>query len=261
MSNYEELFVDVEGVKTRLLKGGKGPPLVWFHGAGGVGLWFAHHILLSERFTVYAPEHPGWGGSDSPEWMDDMQDYVLFHDSLLRQLGLDSPVLVGHSLGGWMAAAFAATYPGRLKALALVNAAGLPFQDEVPDFFAAAARGGPEFASLLFHKLDVAAFLMPANPTLEETLRFYHELTSTARLTWHRWFEDKFPRRLARIDVPTAVLWGAHERLFPVSHGERYAAAIPGAKLRVIPDCGHMLPFECPEELAEEIMDLWKGAR
>src|SRR5689334_12181304 len=126
MPPYEEIFVDVYRVRTRLLKGGQGPALVYWHGAGGGDQWHPHHALLARQFTVYAPDHPGWGGSDAPEWMDTIQDYVLHHDALLRALGIERPILVGHSLGGWMAAAFAITYPERLAALALVNAAGFP---------------------------------------------------------------------------------------------------------------------------------------
>jgi pimeloyl-ACP methyl ester carboxylesterase len=254
LSDYSERFVDVQGVRTRLLVGGRGPDLVYLHGAGGCGEWFPHLDLLARRFTVYAPESPGWGGSDSPEWMDTIQDYVLHYDALLRDLGLARPVLVGHSLGGWMAADFAVTYPERLAALVLVCAAGFPFDAEpVPDFFATMARGGPALDRMLFYKGDVAAAFLPPQPTPEEMLRRYHELTSTARITWHLWFDAKLPRRLARVKTPTLVLWGEHEQLFPLELGRKVADAIPGATLKVIEDCGHMLPFESPGALAEAI--------
>ncbi len=271
MSNYEELFLDVHGVKTRILKGGSGPPLVYWHGAGGGEMWFAHHAMLSEHFTVYAPDHPGWGGSDNAEWMDTIHDYVLHYDSVFRQLNIERPILVGHSLGGWMAAEFATTYPDRLAALVLVNAAGFPFDDEpVPDFFAAAARGGPEFAQLVFHKMDVAMQFFPLKPTPEDILQTFRHLTATARIAWHVWFDDKMPQRLKRLTgtaqrpsgttrspFPTVlVLWGAHDRIFPVSLGHKYADAIPGATFKVFDDCGHMVPFENPSKFVEEIKEL-----
>jgi pimeloyl-ACP methyl ester carboxylesterase len=262
MSRVEELDVAIQGVRTRVLKGGAGPDLLYWHGAGGGGRWHLHHDLLAERFTVYASDHPGWGASESPEWMDSMQDYALHYDSLMRVLGIRQPVLVGHSLGGWMAAEFAVTYPDRIAALALVNAAGFPFDTEpVPDFFAMAARGGPEFAQLIFHKMDVASAFFPQEVTPEDRLRMYHELTSTARLAWHIWYDDKLPRRLARITAPTLVLWGAHERLFPVALAHKYAAAIPGARLTLLEDCGHMTPFENPEALCREVVALYGEAR
>lgn len=261
MNSYEEMILDIHSVRTRVLRGGSGPALVYWHGAGGAGRWFPHHALLADHFTVYAPDHPGWGGSDTVEWMDTMQDYVLHHDSVLRSLGLEQPVLVAHSLGGWMAAMFAATYPDRLSALALVNAAGMPATEEsIPDFFACVARGGEELARLLFHKPEAAAAYYPAQPTAEDRLRVFHEMTSTARIAWNRWFEDKMAYRLPRITTPTLVLWGARERLFPVALGRRYADAIPGAEFQVMENCGHMLPFEEPAAFVQAILRLHSRA-
>ena len=259
MSDHEDLTLDVQGLKTHVLKGGSGPALLYWHGAGCTERWYPHHAELAKSFTVYAPDHPGWGLSENAEWMDEIQDFVLFHDSLIRQLGLDRPLLVGHSLGGLFASEFAATYPDRLLALALVDAAGMPFtdQDDVPDFFAAANRGGIEFAPLVFHKLDVAMATFPYPPTNDDLLRFYREMTVTARLMWDKWFDAKLPRRLPRITCPTAVIWGAHERLFPVSLGQKFAELIPNAELRLIEDAGHMAPLESPEAFAEEILRLY----
>jgi len=261
MSDYTERFVDVQGVRTRVLTGGQGPDLVYWHGAGACGHWFPHLARLAERFTVIAPDNPGWGGSEGPEWMDTIHDYVLHHDALLRELGIERPTLVGHSLGGWMAADFAITYPDRLAALVLVCAAGFPFDEEpVPDFFATAARGGQALARMLFHQADVAAAFLPEKPTPEEILRNYRHLTSTARIAWHLWFDDKLPRRLARVKTPTLVVWGEHERLFPVALGRKYAGAIPGARLTLLSDCGHMAPFESPDAFVEAIADFVREA-
>ena len=258
MPGFEELFLDVHGVETHVLKGGEGPPLLYFHGAGGCGKWFAHHDLLAQRFTVYAPDHPGWGGSDVVEWMDTVQDYTLHYDSLIRLLGIEKPVLVGHSLGGWLAADFAATYPDRLRALVLVDSAGLPFEADtpVPDFFAEASRGGESFARLMFHKMDVAAAFFPLEPTPEERLIGYRHLTSTARIAWHIWFDEKLPRRLARVQAPFLALWGAHDRLFPAEMAKQFAEAIPGGQSRVLDDCGHMVPFENPRALVDAVLEL-----
>lgn len=255
MSGCEELFLDIHGVKTCVRKGGSGPALVYWHGAGAAGQWFPQHELLAEQFTVYAPDNPGWGSSDKPEWMDAIQDFVLHHDSVFRELGLERPVLVAHSLGGWMASEFAATYPERLSALVLVNAAGMPFTTEpVPDFFAAMARGGEERSRLLFYKPEVADAFFPKEMTPMQRLAAYGEITATARIAWQKWFDDKLPRRLARVLAPTLVLWGAEEKLFPVALAQKFAEAISGAKLQLIAECGHMMPFENPGAFVEAII-------
>jgi len=263
---FEELNLTIRGVKTHVLKGGSGPDLLFWHGAGGGGGWLPHHELLAEHFTVYAPDHPGWGGSDGPEWMDTISDYVLHYDSLMRELDLKSPLLVGHSLGGWMAAEFAVAYPDRVKALALVNAAGFPFDNESADlnnaesFFTASARGGPEYAKLLFHDPEVAAGYFKGDPTPEDILRRYRDLTSTARIAWHTWFEPKLPRRLSRVATPTLVLWGAHDGFFPVSYAHCYADAISGSTLLILGDCAHMTPFENPAALCRAVVELYMSA-
>lgn len=262
MSEPESLHLDVHDVKTHVLKAGSGPPLLYWHGAGACGRWFPHHALLAEHFTVYAPDHPGWGLSEGPEWMDTIHDYTLHHDSLIRKLGIERPVLVGHSLGGWMAADFAATYPDRLKALVLVDSAGFPFDADspVPDFFASAARGGEHFARLVFHKMDVAQAYASPQPTPEEILTNFRHLTSTARIAWHIWFDEKLPRRLARVQTPTLVVWGAHDRLFPAEMAKQFADAVPGAHWKLVEDSGHMLSLENPQALAEAVINLVQEA-
>jgi pimeloyl-ACP methyl ester carboxylesterase len=254
----EDLYLDIQGVKIHLLKGGSGPPLLYWHGAGGCFNWHPHHALLAEHFTVYAPDHPGWGGSEGPEWMDTIHDYTLHNDALIRKLGLEKPLLIGHSLGGWMAADFAATYPDRLRALVLVNSAGFPFEADaaVPDFFAAASRGGSHFAQLIFHKMDVAQAFFPAEPTPEEILTNFRHLTSTARIAWHIWFDEKLPQRLARIECPTLALWGKHDNFFPASMAQQFADCIPGARVQIVEDSGHMLPFENPQALVDAVLAL-----
>jgi pimeloyl-ACP methyl ester carboxylesterase len=81
-------------------------------------------------------------------------------------------------------------------------------------------------------------------------------MTSTARLAWHCWFDDKMPLRLARLSVPTLVLWGEHDGIFPSSLAHKYAGAIPNARLTILPDCGHMVPYEAPETLLRAILEL-----
>ena len=74
---------------------------------------------------MIAPEHPGYGETEMPEWLDGFEDLVIHYDELLDVLGLDQVHVVGYSLGGWLAAEFAAFYPKRLKSLTLMVPAGL----------------------------------------------------------------------------------------------------------------------------------------
>src|ERR1700676_4361794 len=100
--------VTVAGATIRLFRGsprGEGAtPLLFLHGAGGHTGWMAFLEELTARFDVLAPEHPGFGQSDAPVWLDEGGDVAFFYLDLLQALGLDRVHLVGTSLGGWIAA-------------------------------------------------------------------------------------------------------------------------------------------------------------
>src|SRR5258708_6853359 len=130
--------VTVAGARVGLFRGGpKGaPPLVFLHGAGGHTGWMAFLEELSTRFEVFAPEHPGFGQSDDPPWLDEVADLAYFHLDLLAALGLERVHLVGTSLGGWVAAEMAVRSTARLATLTLVGAVGITAGGEpIPDIF------------------------------------------------------------------------------------------------------------------------------
>src|ERR1700751_6168740 len=90
----------VADTTIRLLRGGSGPPVMFLHGAGGHTGWMAFLEELSGRFEVFAPEHPGFGQSDDPPWLDGVGDLAYFYLDLLAALGLERVPLIGTSLGG-----------------------------------------------------------------------------------------------------------------------------------------------------------------
>src|SRR5712692_3987320 len=133
-------MVTVAGCTMRLFRGGPvgagGQPLVFLHGAGGHTGWLAFLDELATRFAVFAPEHPGFGQSDDPPWLDDIADLAYFHLDLLKALGLDRVHLIGTSLGGWIAAELAVRNTARLASLTLVGAVGITADGRpIPDIF------------------------------------------------------------------------------------------------------------------------------
>src|SRR5690242_17403576 len=124
MPNSVEM-ITVCGARIRLFRGGTGEPVVFLHGAGGHTGWMAVLEELSARFEVFAPEHPGFGQSDDPAWLDEIDDLAYFHLDLLQALGLRRAHLIGTSLGGWVAAEMAVRSTARLKSLTLVGAVGI----------------------------------------------------------------------------------------------------------------------------------------
>jgi pimeloyl-ACP methyl ester carboxylesterase len=122
-----ERTVSVRGISTHLFEAGdpSAPPVLYLHGTFLGNLWLDFHLALAQQFHVFAPDTPGFGLSERPDWMRDMSDYVLYFRDLLDTLGLEKATLVGHSLGGWMAAELAVWYPERVEKLVLSNAAGM----------------------------------------------------------------------------------------------------------------------------------------
>src|SRR5271170_6468461 len=124
MADFSTSVLAVRGCRIRLMRGGAGSPLVVLHGASGANVQ-PFMQQLSQKFDVIAPEHPGFGDSDTPDWLDNIHDLAYFYLDLLDELKLNGVHLVGNSLGGWIAAELAVRNTQRLASLTLAGSAGL----------------------------------------------------------------------------------------------------------------------------------------
>jgi pimeloyl-ACP methyl ester carboxylesterase len=247
-----ETSVTIANVRVHLFQGGSGPPLLYLHGGAPSGRWLPLHDLLAERFTVYAPDMPGFGGTEAPEWVEGMDDMLLHTRELMETLGLERPHVVGFSVGGWLAAELAVFYPEHVDRLVLAAAIGLHVDEaSVADLF---ALSGERLSRALLYDPKEAPRLFGGAPTLEDRVRQYREFSMLARLAWNPHFDPKLRRRLRRVTSPTLLVWGSDDRLVPPAHGEAYRDAIPGARLQLLPQCGHMVPLEQPDAFAEAIL-------
>jgi pimeloyl-ACP methyl ester carboxylesterase len=245
--------VTVVGVPVRVQMAGEGPPLVYLHGANGA-VWPPGLDGLSGRFRVYLPEHPGFGESERPEWVETTQDLALFYLDLFEAMGLSGVNLVGQSLGGWIAAELASLCGHDLRRLVLVDAAGLRLPDEQRiDMF---AMPPDQLVRTIYHDQVLAERVLAVAPTPDVIRAQVRNRNMTARLGWNPYLSDPaLLPRLRRINVPTLVVWGAQDRLIPPSHARAYVEAIPGARLALIEDCGHVPATERPEEFARVVGD------
>jgi len=101
-SARRERIVEVQGISTHLFEAGPAtaPALFYLHGTHLGNLWLEYHNLLARDFHVFAPDIPGFGLTERPEWMRDMSDYILYFRDLLKTLDITQVCLAGHSLGG-----------------------------------------------------------------------------------------------------------------------------------------------------------------
>ena len=245
--SFSDSFIEVDGCRTRLRRGGSGQPLLFLHGASGVPVILPFMEKLAARFDVLVPEHPGYGLSDEPQWLENIHDAAYFYLDFLRKLNLKDVFLIGNSMGGWIALEMAVRDTSRIESLVLVSPAGLSVPGVQPaDTFLMPPE---EVVRNLFfdQKMAQARLAEPMTPeALDIALKNRH---TTARLAWEPRLHDPFlPKWLHRIDVPVKIVWGREDRILPVRMAEEFRRLLPSAEIHVIADCGHLPHAEKPDE-------------
>jgi pimeloyl-ACP methyl ester carboxylesterase len=253
------LTVDTKkGTRCRVLEGGSGAPVVFFHGAGGLLTENPFLDGLAQHYQVFAPEWPGYGESTGDELLEDMLDFALHGWDLVDALGLRQPHLIGHSMGGMIAAEMACLAPRDLGKLVLVGAAGLWLEAHpIPDIFAMLPH---EIADALFVDPGRGAALLTGGADLTdiEALKDFYVITQR-RLAMAGKILFPIPnrrlsKRLYRLSAETLVIWGAADHLIPAAYAAEWKALIPGARVVTIEAAGHMLPWEQPKPFVDAVV-------
>jgi pimeloyl-ACP methyl ester carboxylesterase len=229
---------------------GQGQPLLYLHGFErhpGNGSFLGH---LAKDHRVFAPEHPGYGYSGGAEQLNDIHDVVFFYRSLVEALGVSAADVVGHSLGGMVAAELAAANPQFVRRLVLIDAFGLWADDAIGvDPFGAASQvrralwHDPENAG----KPQTSSFRPDPDDPLAKPLYDSRNLAAATRLLWP--VPDRgLRRRLAFVTAPTLVVNGRSDGLVPLAHAEEMAKLVVDARLVVIDEAGHYPMIEQESE-------------
>jgi pimeloyl-ACP methyl ester carboxylesterase len=258
--------VDAPIGKIQVFRAGSGDPLVYLHSAGGEATNPALEEL-ADSFAVAVPVFPGFGESEGIGQIDDMEDAVFHLLDIWELLGLDAPLVIGLSLGGWMAMELATRYPDRVGKMVLVNPVGIHLHEApVAEMF---GRTPAELAEMLFadqsHPIAQGMHAMSeftgdvgrhVEIPIEMVLPMWKAISATAKLGWDPYLHNpKLRGRLRRITAPTLVVAGAQDGLVPPVYAETFAAEIPDASLEVIDAAAHWLPFEQPAELARLVRE------
>ena len=251
--SFADTTIEVDGCRTHLRRGGAGSPLVFLHGATGAPVILPFMEKLAQRFDVLVPEHPVDGCTDEPEWLENIHDVAYFYLDFIKHLQLEDIVLIGGSLGGWIAMEMAVRDTSRLRNLILVGPAGIPARGVEPaDIFLLPPE---EVVRRLYHDEKLAQQRL-AEPLSAEAIDIgLKNRHTTARLGWEPRLHDPFlPKWLHRIDVPVKIIWGKEDRILPVKFLEEYKRLMPRAEVDVFDNCGHLPQAEMADRFVDSVV-------
>jgi pimeloyl-ACP methyl ester carboxylesterase len=231
--------VKVNGVTIKLHRVGKGAPILFRHGANGLPQWLPFFDALADGYEVLVPEHPGFGASDDPKWIRNVPDLAMFYLDVIEELGLAPFHLIGHSLGGWLAAEIAIRDRSRLKSVTIMSAAGIKVKD-LPsgDLF---IWGPEETVRNVYYNQALVERMLALKPTEAQLDTMLKNRFTATKFGWHpRWLNPDLEKWLHRIKVPSLVVWGRNDKIFPWQYADLWMQRLPDARgLVICEECGH----------------------
>ncbi len=259
-TEFTARYLQVDGTRIRYIDVGRGAPVVFLHGLGAsIYAWRRNLAAVAAAgFRVIAFDNRGFGLSDKPPAPYDNAAYARLAIALMDSLRLTDAVLVGHSMGGAIAAQVAIEYPARVRGLVLVGSAGLGARE--PLLFrvarwpvlgpAALALRGRGFTARLLR----STYFDPGKVTEADVDQYYApvaqpEYGRALRGVLQQFRFTALEGRLDRIAAPTLVLWGEEDRWVPMGLGRALAAGITRSAFVSVPRAGHSVQEEAPDEV------------
>lgn len=269
-----EQYIEVDGYSIRFFEKGKGPPVLLIHGLGASIEWWQFNLdILSQKYRVIAFDFLGFGLSSKPEIEFNLDVATKFLFSFLDAFNLPRASLIGNSMGGLVALSSALSAPERVENLVLVNNAG--FGSELSIFLRLGAVFPiGELALAIKNRITVKMILsqmfydpkkLPeqmvncvleifnrpqSGETLLKVLRYGVTLKGLKKKIWFPLIEKAsfLPHR-------TLILWGANDRIIPVSQAYVGDRLLKNSQLHIFEKCGHVPQVECPEEFNRAVLD------
>jgi pimeloyl-ACP methyl ester carboxylesterase len=263
-------WVEVEGCPVNVIELGEGPPIVFVHGLGGSWQnWLEQLPGFAAEHRCVAFDLPGFGASPRPDDEISISGYGALVHSLLGKLGIDRSVVVGNSMGGFIACELAVQHPETVERLVLISAAGISSEQLHRRPLLTGARMGTLVAEWIGSRADRLAS-RPRARTLLLSGIFRHPAQLPAPLVAEQMrgsgkpgFIDAFDAlmsyrirdRLEEISVPTLVVWGTSDRLVPLKDADEFVGLIPEAEKVVFDDTGHTPQLERPAAFNEVVRE------
>jgi pimeloyl-ACP methyl ester carboxylesterase len=250
----------VDGTMLRYIDTGTGTPVVLLHGLGASMYAWRKNMasIAAAGFRVIAFDNRGFGFSDEPDTGYSNASYAHLAVALLDSLRLPDAVLIGHSMGGAIAAEVAIEYPQRVRGLVLIGSAGVGVREPIALRVARWPVVGVAVRALrgrsVTGRLLRATYADPRKVTEGDVDQYYAPVArpgfgrALGRVL--RQFRlDGLTGRLDRIAAPTLVLWGEQDRVIPSGLGRALAAGIPRSAFLTVPHAGHSVQEEAPDEV------------
>ena len=253
--DVEETSVDVNGRQCRVWRKGKGAPVFYLAGFGGLPKWTPSLDKLAETRQVVVPSLPGFPGGLGHDQLDTLLDWVLATNDLLRRAGMQTADLIGASVSGALAAEIAALWPEMIRRLVLIAPFGMfEESDPVEDIW---AQRPAEVAAVLCAEPGNWTWLK-AQPEGANSVEWPIEQTraaeAAARFLWPLG-NTHVVKRLHRVSAPTLLLWGSEDKVVPFTYAQRFADALGGkATIARVPGAGHLAELDQPNATAAEIL-------
>ena len=259
-TEFTARYLQVDGTRIRYIDVGRGAPVLFLHGLGASMYAWRRNLaaVAAAGFRVIAFDNRGFGLSDKPPAPSDNAAYARLAIALMDSLRLTDAVLVGHSMGGAIAAQVAIEYPPRVRGLVLVGSAGLGAREPLlfrvarwPVLGAAAlALRGRGFTARLLR----STYFDPGKVTEADVDQYYApvaqpEYGRALRGVLQQFRFTALEGRLDRIAAPTLVLWGEEDRWVPMGLGRALAAGIARSAFVSVPRAGHSFQEEAPDEV------------
>ncbi|MCX7912069.1 MAG: alpha/beta fold hydrolase [Dehalococcoidales bacterium] len=248
--------IRVNGLLVHYYVAGRGEPLIVVHGGGGdARTWWANIAELAQKYTVYAPDLPGYGASQPIGEVYFIPELSEFLDDFATAIGLDRFYLIGHSLGGGVALSYTLKCPHKIKKLVLVSSLCLGREIafwvrflSVPAFIrslGALTKAVLQGIRWVAERLNPAGYIMPLSPA---------SITLGGSITSLRQQSLVLEDRLGELNVPTLLVWGTRDPIVPVEHAYRAAEVIPDGRVKIFSGHGHNVHREALSEFSRPII-------
>ena len=261
-------FAELDGVRVHYQERGSGTPLVLIHGYGASSFtWKDVFAVLSNRYRVIALDLKGFGFTSKPEGDYTRRAQGELVIRLLDHLKIDKAILCGNSMGGEVSLNAAVHHPERVAGLILVDSAGVTVggTGSLSPGYMRAPVIGPLLAAVALTSNSMVrsglqkSFHDQAMVTDDRIAAYYRALKTAggqrgAFLARVQAGNDPVESKISGIKAPALILWGAEDRLIPLEAGRKMQTLIPGARLVVFDQCGHIPQEEMPERFVREVM-------